>query len=177
MAQSTVSLGLTSHAIPRAPCAVTCGFESLGDDATLLLAGFLRARDLVNLQRCSRRLNLVSRHRDLWGRLVAIDFEVSAGSQRGGLRTFPAAPAREGALGAALVEHPYLTCTSRPTGSCSTFGCSTPSLYAVDKRYYLTHRAKLEQHARRDEERILAQKVRPHADFKLCACLRRYCAL
>ena len=112
MAQASVSLGLATHA-----CAVTCGFECLGDDATILLASFLRARDLVNLQRCSKRLNLVSRHRDLWGSLVAIDFELSGKPQHDGLRTVTAAPARhvrESVLGAGIVEHPYLTCMSRP---------------------------------------------------------------
>lgn len=115
-------------------------FECLSDDLVANIAGFLRVRDLVALRQCNVKLDGVCGRRDLWNRLVAIDFEVSDEMHNGGLRSLLSAYSSISArlLSLAISEQPY----------------------SVYKRYFQAHLEKKRQHIRRDESRASAQKVR-----------------
>ena len=113
--------------------------SDLSDDILGIIAGFLRARDLIALQRCNIKLDGVSRQRELWGRLITLDFELADAPRPGSVGSFlPSSRHLHGsAFGAALNEHPYVTY----------------------KRYYAAYETKKQQHLRRSEARVLAEKV------------------
>lgn len=113
------------------------GFNTLDDDTLELVAGFLRARDVVALQQCNRWLRVTCRSREVWALLLAEDFDVSRDRRPRSLRDFVDSSARRLRVLSALTEHPY-------------------ELY---RRRYLSHKAVKTQAVRRQKEQETELRV------------------
>lgn len=125
--------------------------SGLNDDAKENIVSFLNAREVLALQGCSSGWNAVCRGRELWGRLVATDFEISRPpslSRAGSVRNFVAGsanrimsmfPQRQStALAGPITEHPY----------------------AVYRRYTLARRQRRAAEKERAQTRIAIAQVR-----------------
>jgi hypothetical protein len=119
------------------------GFNTLDDDTLELVAGFLRARDVVALQQCNRWLRVTCRSREVWALLLAEDFDVSRDRRPRSLRDFVDSSARRLRVLSALTEHPY-------------------ELY---RRRYLSHKAVKTQAVRRQKEQETELRVRQRIEL------------